>query len=324
MRELRAYKKLAALFLCIVLALAFVTGCANQNNSSATSNTSTNQQTNTATQPADDVVKTAAMNYFANLPDGNNAIKAPDFFAKIDSGEDMVVLDIRQATDYQAGHIKGAVNVPYGTAVANSLELIPSGKPVYVYCYTGQTAAQTMVLLNIAGKQAKTVQGGFNNGIFKTDGYEKYITTEAAPALTGSYPVDTTIKAAIVKYYDDVVAKAGTDFQYNNISPANVKKIIDDSNKDYFILSVRQAADYQKGHLPTAVNIPFGKGMQENFSQLPKDKKIICYCYTGQTGSQTMAVLRLLGYDAYNMSGGMGTADPKTGWLGEGYPTVTD
>ena len=64
--------------------------------------------------------------------------------------------------------------------------------------------------------------------------------------------------------------------------------------------------------------------MQEQFGKLPKDKKIIVYCYSGQTSSQTTAILRLLGYDAYSMSGGVGNAEAKTGWLGEGYELVAE
>jgi len=46
----------------------------------------------------------------------------------------------------------------------------------------------------------------------------------------------------------------------------------------------------------------------ENLARLPKDKKIIDYCYTGHTGSRVAALLNLCGYDATNLKWGM------TGW----------
>jgi rhodanese-related sulfurtransferase len=64
--------------------------------------------------------------------------------------------------------------------------------------------------------------------------------------------------------------------------------------------------------------------MQDALAELPKDKKIIVYCYSGQTASQTTAILRLLGYEAYNMAFGMGSAESQKGWLGAGYETVTE
>ena len=69
------------------------------------------------------------------------------------------------------------------------------------------------------------------------------------------------------------------------------------------------------------MNIPFGKNMQESFNTIPTDKPVIVYCYSGQTASQVLGVLRLLGYEAYNMPGGMGS-EGGSGWLGAGNPVV--
>ena len=46
--------------------------------------------------------------------------------------------------------------------------------------------------------------------------------------------------------------------------------------------------------------------MHEMFSLLNARKKLIVYCYTGQTAGQTVAALRMLGYDAVSLRGGMG------------------
>ena len=100
-------------------------------------------------------------------------------------------------------------------------------------------------------------------------------------------------------------------------------ELVDAESEDYTILSVRQAEDYAKGHIAGAINIPFAKGMQEQFSQIPTDKPVVVYCYTGQTSSQTTAILRLLGYEAYSLQGGMGK-EGGAGWLGGGYPVVTE
>lgn len=266
------------------------------------------------------VVKEKAMAYLANYDGSKYTIKAPDFFAKIDAGEDMLILDIRQPDAYAESHVKGAVNVPFGTTIAESLANIPDDVQLYIYCYTGQTASQTTALLNVAGKYATNVQGGFNNGISATEGYEAYVTTDVAMLPGDTYDVDPDVQAAITAYFEDVATKAGTTFMYNNFSPDSLNEVIEAELDDYFIYSVRQAADFEAGHVPGAINNPFGAGMEQNFeSQLPTDKKIIVYCYTGQTASQTTAILRLLGYDAYNLSGGF-----INGWLAKGYEGVTE
>ncbi len=62
------------------------------------------------------------------------------------------------------------------------------------------------------------------------------------------------------------------------------------------MVDLRSAEDYAAGHIEGAINLPYGKGMQENFSILPTDKTLILQCYSGQTASQTMAGLRVMGY----------------------------
>lgn len=270
------------------------------------------------------VVAEKAMAYLANYDGAKYTIKVPDFFAKIDAGEEMLVLDIRQPDAYAEGHLKGAINVPYGTAIAENLVKIPDDVQLYIYCYTGQTASQTTALLNVAGKFATNVQGGFNNGISATEGFDKYVTKDEGAQLPDeTYEVDADVQAAITKYFEQVTANAGTTFANNNFAPESLKEVVDAQMDDYFIYSVRQAKDFDAGHIQGAVNNPFGAGMEKNFEQLPKDKKIIVYCYTGQTASQTTAILRLLGYDAYNLSGGMGKEGGTSGWLGKGFPVVT-
>ena len=144
---------------------------------------------------------------------------------------------------------------------------------------TGQTASQTVAVLNVAGKRAYNVQSGFNNGISAAPNFENYIDTEAVALPTDTYAVDSALKAAVDKYYATVASYTGTPTQYQNISPEDVKKIVDSGSDEYQIVSVRQAVDYEKGHVKGAINIPFGAGMQDALSQLPKDKKIIVYCY---------------------------------------------
>lgn len=271
------------------------------------------------------VVEDAAMGYFANLPENRNMIEMADLMTKIDAGEEMFILDVRSLEDYDKGHLKGAVNLPFAsTAIAENLEFIPDDVPVFVYCYTGQTANQVTAVLNVAGKPVTNIKGGFLRGITVTEGHEAYLDMVSVPVPTDTYAVDEELKAAVADYFDVLVSYNGTPTANQNIAVEAVKEIIDSESDEYFILSVRQAEDFAKGHLPGAVNIPYGTGMQDSFADLPMDKKIIVYCYTGQTASQTVGILRLLGYEAYNMSFGMGSVETEKGWLGAGYEVVTE
>ncbi|MGE5678186.1 MAG: rhodanese-like domain-containing protein [Pseudomonadota bacterium] len=278
----------------------------------------------TVEAPKVDVVAEAVNGYFANMPDDIYKISEKDFIEKVKAGEDMIILDIRSAEDYGKGHVKGAVNAPWGPAVAASLDKLPGDKPVMVYCYTGQTAGQAVATLNMAGVNAKSVNLGWNLGISKAEGIADLTETTANdfPAVT-AVEVKPEIKAAITAYYDGLAAVKGTTYANYKISEDDAKALVDAKDAGVMFLSVRKAEDYAKGHIEGAANIPFGKGMEQLFNTLPKDKKIVVYCYTGQTAGQTVAGLRLLGYDAVSMHSGMGTpATAPAGWINKGYPVV--
>ncbi|HMA59186.1 MAG TPA: rhodanese-like domain-containing protein [Halanaerobiales bacterium] len=271
-----------------------------------------------------DAVEDAVNGYFANLPGDNAMIGQEAFVDKLKAGEDLVVLDIRQPDVYNEGHVKGAVNIPWGPdAMPAALDKLPGDETIYVYCYTGQTANQAVGLLNFAGFEAKSVKFGWNLGIAKVDGYEEVVET-TANELGGEtdYKINEDIKTAVVDYYKGLADVSDTMFKNYKISEDMLKMALD-SDSDLMVVSIRQPSAYSEGHIEGAINIAWGKGMQEYFGQLPQDKKLVVYCYTGQTAGQAVAGLRMLGYDAVSLNGGMGTpANEPYGWSNKGYETV--
>jgi rhodanese-related sulfurtransferase len=266
---------------------------------------------------AGNTVADAAAEYFADYP-GSRIVPASTVFEAIDGGEDFLILDIRRAADYEAGHIKGAVNAAWGSpALAETLNWLPDDKPVYVNCYTGQTAGQTVAVLNVAGFQASSIKYGWNLGISKTEGYEGYVETKvnASPEPSG-VKIDAAVKKAAADYFN------ATSSSSNIITSANLKEMLDNDEK-MTIVSIRQPADFAKGHIEGAQNIPFGEGMQTALAGLPTDQPVYVYCYSGQTAGQTVGIMRLMGIDAMSVKSGMGTpVTTPSGWSNEGFPVV--
>jgi rhodanese-related sulfurtransferase len=63
---------------------------------------------------------------------------------------------------------------------------------------------------------------------------------------------------------------------------------------------------YFLGHIPGAVHIPWRKLTKlKTLNSLPKDRQIVVYSSTGQTGGQAAAILSLLGFDAVNLKWGI-------------------
>ena len=197
-------------------------------------------------------------------------------------------------------------------------------KPVYVYCYTGQTAGQAVVTLNLAGINAQSVNLGWNLGISKVENVAAVTVTDATAFEGAGSTISPAIQEAVTAYYEGLGAIEDARFKNYKISEDDLKAMVDAKDESILILSVRKAEDYAAGHIEGAINIPFGKEMIPAFmSELPKDKKIVVYCYTGQTAGQATAALRLLGYDAVSLNGGMGTAaNAPSGWANKGFPVV--
>lgn len=319
-------KKFIAMMMSTLLVLSLAAcGTKDKGDGSMTATPSETPVETVVETPAETKTDISALvtKYFAEMPENVYKIDNKEFVAKVVANEAMTIIDIRSAEDYGKGHIKGAVNMPWGPAIAAGLKSIPTDKPVYIYCYTGQTAGQAVTTLNIAGIPARSVHLGWNLGISKVEGYEAVVSTEAA-TLTGDVTkIDATVQKAMDDYYTGLAAVSATKYKNYKISEADLKAMVDAKDAGMYILSVRSAADYAAGHIEGALNIPFAKGMAASFGTLPKDKTIIVYCYTGQTAGQVVAGLRLMGFDAVSLNGGMGNAaNAPQGWANAGFPVV--
>lgn len=326
-------KKVLAILLTLMLIIS-ATACGKSEEAPATmevtdaSAPATTEESPADTTPAPAVANSAdekVMAYFENMPDHIYKIKQDEFVGKVAADEAMTILDIRSAEDYAKGHIKGAVNLPWGPAIAEGLSGIPQDKPVYVYCYTGQTAGQAVMTLNYAGFDARSVNLGWNLGLSKVEGVDAVTVTDAVTLTSGVTEINADVQTALTAYYEGLSTVADSKYKNYKVSEDDLKEMVDASDDSIYILSVRGAKDYAIGHIAGASNIPFGKDMAASFSSLPKDKTIVVYCYTGQTAGQATAALRLMGYDAVSLNGGMGmSANAPMGWANKGFPVASD
>ncbi len=63
-----------------------------------------------------------------------------------------VVLDVRPVTEFAAGHLPNARNIPAEDVAKRAGEL-PAGKPVIVVCGSGNRAGKSATALRAAGRQ---------------------------------------------------------------------------------------------------------------------------------------------------------------------------
>lgn len=75
---------------------------------------------------------------------------------------------------------------------------------------------------------------------------------------------------------------------------------------DFVVIDTRPDQDeYKSGHIPGALHMPYNTILNaKNLKNIPKDKKIVLVCATGQLANLPVFGLRMLGYDAYTMAFG--------------------
>jgi rhodanese-related sulfurtransferase len=202
-----------------------------------------------------------------------------------------------------------------------NLSTIPPDKDVVVICYTGQTAGQATAALNMLGYEAYSLLHGMSSWTTDPEVFVKRFNPETH---TADYAVDTEAHEPGGPYSlptplaTNVVGAAGAYFSGGpkTIQAADLYENLNDGDveNDPYIISLRSAEDYAKGHVPGAVNMDV-KAMftAENLATIPPDKDVVVICYTGQTAGQATAALNMLGYEAYSLLFGMSswTSDPE-------------
>lgn len=70
-------------------------------------------------------------------------ITAEEAKARIDSGDEIIILDVRTESEYHAGHIPNSVLIPNETIKDSMPELLPDlNAEILIYCRSGNRSAQ--------------------------------------------------------------------------------------------------------------------------------------------------------------------------------------
>jgi rhodanese-related sulfurtransferase/DNA-binding transcriptional ArsR family regulator len=105
-------------------------------------------------------VERIARSYFDSR-DQLEPVAREDLLDRVRQG-DVIVLDVRPAAEYRAGHIDGAISIPT-TELEHRLEELPSGKEIVAYCRGPYCvmAVEAVVLLRARGRKARRLADGY-------------------------------------------------------------------------------------------------------------------------------------------------------------------
>ena len=102
-----------------------------------------------------------------------------------------------------------------------------------------------------------------------------------------------------------IVSEKGEKAMYEQITAEEAKKIMD-SGEEHIILDTREQDEFDEGHIPGAILIPYTEIENEAEAMLPdKDKLILVYCRSGRRSKIAAESLSKLGYTNIKEFGGI-------------------
>jgi len=181
------------------------------------------------------------------------AISSDELKRLIDQQEKMVLIDARTPAEYQEAHITGAVNIPEKGFEQASQQLPADKTTLLVFYCNGVKCGKSK-------RVAKMVQPlGYTEILIFSEGIPVW-EERNLPLVTGP--------------------GYGKKIETTKLKPGELDVLIKADDQEYVLVDVRDEAEFQEGHIPSAINIP-AETFATKSAVLPKEKTIIVYCNTG-------------------------------------------
>jgi rhodanese-related sulfurtransferase len=221
---------------------------------------------------------------------------------------DVILLDVREVEEYEAGHIAGAFNIPI-RELGQNLALLPDlDAEIYVICQGGARAMLATAALHTLGyDNAINLKGGM--GAWEGEGFP--VTTDAFVPDTEAIP--EAINSEVLDAVDGYLSTLPEGFDLIRADGLNVELV---ENPDIFLLDTRSPDEWDTGYIAGAEFIWVDEFMS-NRDLLPADldTPIVVYCGSSYRAGIVTVWLRLLGYtNVRNLVGGINA------WVAAGLP----
>ena len=172
---------------------------------------------------------------------------------------DGLVIDIRHAADFAAGHVPGSINIPLNKAFTTWAGwLIPYDRDVHL-------------LLDDSCEQCldEAVRSLAMIGLDRVAGY---FGTEAIEAFGAEGSREVVPQIAVDELTDRLRRREAM-----------------------VVLDVRGAAEFDAGHIPGARNIPVGH-LSDRLDEIARDKPVVVHCQSGARSAIAASVLQARGF----------------------------
>jgi rhodanese-related sulfurtransferase len=298
-RKMMRIKKRASLIgLMLVMAMISV-GCSSGDDATdttvAAATTTVEAEATTTTVDAFDL-NASVDEYLSSIPEGFLAISDVDVFKDGVEASGALVIDVREVSEYEEGHIPGAVNIPIRTLAAN-LDKIPTDTQVYVYCKSGFRAAQALASLGMLGyDNVLSYKPGWNGW---TEAAQEISTETVEAEVVGAPDIEPELLAAV----DGFLSTIPDGF----LSAGDAANMQEAADAGAFLLDVRTAGEYAEGYIEGATNLDL-RELAKGIDGVPTDANVITYCGSGHRSAMAVAVTHVLAADNVTGYGGSYTS----------------
>lgn len=236
-----------------------------------------------AAAPATDMVAVVDA-YLAGIPEGYMTVGSLDTFKEMMESANPLLIDVREESEYAAGHIPGAINIPIRT-LAQNLDKIPQDRPVVVYCASGHRAGLATSALRVLGyANVKAFPPGWKGW----SAANEPVSTDAVAAESGSTPaVDPAALAAVDGFLSSIPE--------GYYAIGQVEQLVGAVDAGAVLVDVREENEYADGHIAGALGIPI-RTLGQNLDQIPTDTTVVVYCASGFRAALSTAALQIMGY----------------------------
>jgi rhodanese-related sulfurtransferase len=238
----------------------------------------------TEEEPAAEFDLVAAIDdHVSTLPEGWGTVGDVEALKEALTVESTVLIDVREPGDYEEGHIEGAISIPI-RELAQSLELIPTDRPVIVYCASGWRAGMAYSTLRLMGYDNVSA---WAPGWAGWTAAEEPVSTDPVEPETFEAP---DVEPQLVEAVDGFLSTLPEGFLTNSLE--EVQALIADGAA---LVDMRQPEEYEEGSIPDALSVPI-RSMVSTDVEVPQDGPVVVYCQSGYRAAVALPMYHLLGY----------------------------
>lgn len=225
----------------------------------------------------------------------------------------LLIIDTRENSEYQTGHIPGAISIPADTTFASTGETFRVGGLQHIqqlFSHNGVRPEDDIIVYD-DGDHTDAARVFWVLEVYHHQ-HVRLLNGGMAMWHDNQLPVETksNIRTA-TNYIPSVNHRRITSRKAMQIALNNPSVSIIDSRTEKEYTGIESRAE-RKGHIPGAINVPWTANMIEQHHDLKmllddsdlarqyqayKDKQIVTYCNRGKQSALTYFVLRQIGLD---------------------------